>query len=157
MILKIIFYTFLALAAVFLQIYAIPIFFSYGLLVIVWSSSESREIYILLIMALVLDFLSSFFFGFWFLILILVFLSCQLIYKYLLREWSILVFGIIFFVWQTIYTFLYLLLSGTKFSYWLITDVFLSLLFAIIFFVAFDFFKNWFLKKEILTPLKNKE
>jgi len=154
---KIIFYVLLAFVSIFFQLYAWPFFFIYGLIIIIWSSNEAREVYLLLILGLTLDLLSSLSFGFWFLLLVLIFISCQLIYKYFFREWSILVFSLVFFIWQSIYLFSYLLLSGTKFSFWLVFDLFLYLIFAMILFALFDFSKNWLFKKEILTPIKNKQ
>jgi len=157
MIKKIIFYLLLFLILIFLQLYAIPFFFIYALFILFWVSLETKEIYIFLIGALVLDILSSFIFGFWFILAILIFISTRWVLKSFLKKWTTFTFIIVFMFWQLIYGFSYLILSGQKITWLISLDFVWSLIVGLLIFVLLDFSRNWLEKEELITISKPTE
>lgn len=157
MVKKIIFYFIFILILIFFQLYATPFFFIYALPILLWLELESKEVFIFLIMAIILDLLSSFYFGFWLFFSIFIFFSTSFILKQYLRNWTLLTFVTVFTAWQIIYGLIYILLSHTAFNWWLLLDLFWSILFCIIIFMVLERLKTWLINHDIISVGQSKE
>jgi hypothetical protein len=151
MVKKIIFYGLLILLLIFFQIYATPLFFVYAVFILFWLGLGAKEVYIFLIAAFFLDLLSSFYFGFWFLLVFLVFFSSGLILKQYLREWTTLTFAIVFTAWQIIYVFLYLFLAKQAWGWNIFFDLILSGVLGLIIFAVLNRLNNWLEKEGLIS------
>ena len=157
MVKKVSFYLLLILILIFFQLYTTPFFFIYALPILFWMELGSKEVYIFLIAAILLDLLSSFYFGFWFVVALLVFFSSNFILKQYLREWTTMTFVVIFSFWQIAYGLFYIILSKTSFSWYLLVDLVWSLIICIIIFMLFGNLKKWLIDQDIINVSQDKD